>query len=64
MTDNYHAFLVRLWREDESAAWRIRVQCVQGEQTLLFANVEELTLFLNRITQPGTTTHFHLEEQP
>lgn len=50
MPVNYHAYLVRLWRDDENAPWRVRVQSAQEDRAFLFATVEELTLFLSRIT--------------
>lgn len=50
MAINYHAYLVRLWRDDGSAPWRIRVQDAQGDRAYLFATVEELTHFLSQIT--------------
>lgn len=64
MSANYHAYLVRLWRDDENAPWRFRVKDALGDRAYLFATVEELTLFLSQITSPDRLTASRGERSP
>jgi hypothetical protein len=44
---NYHAYLIRLWREDELAAWRGELVSPHTGEQRLFATVEQLLTFLS-----------------
>ena len=53
-TEDYHSYLLRLWREQNSrgVAWRASVECIQNAEWHGFANIEELFEFLRREAQP------------
>ncbi len=44
----YRAFLVRLWRNDQSAEWRILAKDVQSGQTYHFSTAEACVRFLQQ----------------
>lgn len=43
---NYHAVLVRMWRDDVASPWRASAQRAEGEDVLRFASLEHLFVFL------------------
>jgi hypothetical protein len=49
---NYRAYLVRLWRDQDGAPWRVTLRPVLGTEQLQFADVASLCDFLNRQTTP------------
>lgn len=44
----YHAYLVRLWQNNDGGCWRASAQCVQNGHTILFGDIEQLFAFLQR----------------
>ena len=47
MADEYHAYLLRLWRvEEEGGRWRAQLEEVGTGERHGFASMEELTAFL------------------
>jgi len=50
---NYHAYLLRLWREGQTGeSWRASLQSATTGQSLHFASLDDLYRFLQR--QTGT----------
>jgi hypothetical protein len=47
----YQAYLLRLWREPQDQVWRASLKTTAGAQELVFANLEELFLYLLRQTE-------------
>jgi hypothetical protein len=45
---NYHAYLIRLWREDEQAAWHAELVVPHSNERRQFATPEQLYRFLNQ----------------
>ena len=45
-TAKYHSYLVRLWQEGEHAVWHASAQCVQGQEIVHFADLDDLVAFL------------------
>lgn len=43
---HYHAYLLRIWREDENTPWRIQLETPHTSETLGFASLENLYAFL------------------
>jgi hypothetical protein len=43
---NYHAYLIRLWREDEGSPWRGELVSPHTGEQLLFATVEQVLAYL------------------
>jgi hypothetical protein len=58
MTDgranHYRAYLLRLWRDDETTPWRASLKdarrAAPDEQTVTFSSVEQLLAFLKKQT--------------
>jgi len=48
---DYHAFLLRLWRENNTAPWRFAIQQHQDHEPLGFATLNELLTFLHYLMQ-------------
>ncbi len=48
LTLNRHSFLVRIWREVESAGWQGSVEHVRTGETATFDSLEELLDFVKR----------------
>lgn len=46
---DYHAYLLRLWREDADAPWRCSLQAADGTQRLGFADMAQLVAYLLRL---------------
>jgi hypothetical protein len=49
--NNYHAYLLRLWRENEMAPWRLTLQDSQTGERIGFADLGKLTNFLEDKTE-------------
>ncbi|MCA9935549.1 MAG: hypothetical protein H6662_08640 [Ardenticatenaceae bacterium] len=47
---HYQAYLVRLWREDNSTPWRVTVKHVLTQEQHHFASLEDYVVFLMRQT--------------
>jgi hypothetical protein len=43
---NYHAYLIRLWREDKQAPWRGELVSPHTGEQRLFATIDQLLIFL------------------
>jgi hypothetical protein len=43
---SYHAYLLRVWREDDSLPWRAQLESPNTGDVLGFATLEELLSFL------------------
>lgn len=43
---NYHAFLVRMWRDDSNAPWRFSVQDSAKDERVGFADLDGLFAYL------------------
>jgi hypothetical protein len=48
---DYHAGLLRLWREGAGGAWRASLQDVESGERFGFADLEQLFAYLRRLTQ-------------
>ena len=46
---NYHAGLLRLWREGPGGAWRASLQDAESGERLGFADLERLFAYLRRL---------------
>jgi hypothetical protein len=44
----YHAFLLRLWQEEEGAPWRIQMEHLQTHDVVGFSSLEGLMQFLSK----------------
>lgn len=49
-TDTYLAYLLRLWRDDETAPWRATVEDASTGKRFGFANLKALFVFLEKQT--------------
>ncbi|MBX3039022.1 MAG: hypothetical protein KF758_19070 [Anaerolineales bacterium] len=45
----YHAFLLRVWCEDENSTWRVQVDNPHTSETFFFSSIENLFAFLDVI---------------
>lgn len=48
-TREYHAFLLRIWCEDETATWRVQIENPHTSETFFFSDLENLFAFLDVI---------------
>ncbi len=48
-TREYHAFLLRVWCEDETSTWRVQVDNPHTSETFFFSSIENLFTFLDVI---------------
>jgi hypothetical protein len=48
--ENYQAYLLRLWREDEASPWRASLQDARVGQLLSFASVAQLIAYIEQRT--------------
>ena len=46
-TRRYHAFLLRLWQEEDGAPWRIQMEHPHTHEVVGFASLERLMQFLD-----------------
>ena len=58
---DYHAGLLRLWRDGAGGAWRASLQDAESGERLGFADLERLFAYLRRLTEDapderGTST--------
>jgi hypothetical protein len=58
---DYHAGLLRLWREGAGGVWRVSLQPIGSAERLGFADLEQLFAYLRRLTddtpdERGTST--------
>lgn len=51
--DQYHAYLVRIWQDSARSPWRASAQSVQSGEKLLFADIEQLLVFLRAHCHPA-----------
>lgn len=42
----YQSYLVRLWQDGPHALWHASAQCVQSQEVVHFADLEDLVAFL------------------
>lgn len=45
--ENYHAYLIRFWRDGENKPWRVTLEDPHSGLKYGFANLEKLFNFLN-----------------
>lgn len=48
----YQAYLVRLWRENDTVPWRVTIKHIRTQEMHHFAAVEEYITFLYTQTDP------------
>ena len=48
---DYHAYLLRIWREEPAAPWRATLENAHTGERCSFASIDLLFLFLNQQTQ-------------
>jgi hypothetical protein len=48
---DYHAGLLRLWREGACGAWRASLQDAESGERIGFADLERLFAYLRRLTE-------------
>ncbi|MFO7538195.1 MAG: hypothetical protein R6X32_09055 [Chloroflexota bacterium] len=48
--DDYQAYLLRLWRDDENAPWRATLQEAHAGQLVSFSSVAQLIAFIEQQT--------------
>jgi hypothetical protein len=56
----YHSYLVRLWQANPDGVWRAMIQSVRTGETVRFADLESLFVFL----QSQTIVHSSSQEKP
>ncbi len=54
---DYHAGLLRLWREGAGGTWRVSLQPIGGGERIGFADLDHLFAYLRRLT--GDTPDKH-----
>jgi len=52
-TGNYHAYLLRVWRETDAAPWRATLEDPHTGERLAFAGADQLLAYLRRQLPPG-----------
>lgn len=57
-TQNYQAFLLRLWREDSAAPWRCSLQATDAIERLGFADLRQLASYLLDLADEARTQPF------
>lgn len=45
---HYHAYLMLIWREDETIPWRVQIENASTNETIGFPTLDELRVFLDR----------------
>ncbi len=60
-TAEYHAYVLRQWRESATAPWRYSLQCAEGGERHGFASLEHLVAYLHQCPplDPSPTDHRH-----
>lgn len=61
---NYYAYLIRLWRLNNTAVWRATLQDPHTGQKYLFDSVESLFSFLNQQLDKTPSIPDHLTDAP
>lgn len=61
-TQNYHAFLLRLWRENATAPWRCSLQATDAVERLGFADLHQLVTYLLGLADEAGTQPSHLSD--
>jgi hypothetical protein len=56
-TTKYHSYLLRLWQDSEHAIWHASAQCVQSQEIVHFADLEEIVAFLWAQTESHPRPH-------
>lgn len=46
-TRGYHAFLLRVWRDDELSPWRIQIENPHTDEVIGFSSIAKLKFFLD-----------------
>jgi hypothetical protein len=54
---DYHAGLLRLWREGAGGPWRASLQDAESGERIGFANLERLFVYLRRLTKDAPDEH-------
>ena len=54
---DYHAYLLRIWREEPAAPWRATLENAHTGQRCSFASIESLFHFLDQQTQAERPPH-------
>ena len=49
--NNYYAYLLRLWRENDSAPWRLTLQDSRTGEKIGFADLAQFTTYLEDKTE-------------
>jgi hypothetical protein len=57
---DYHAYLLRIWREEPAAPWRATLENAHTGERCNFATIELLFLFLDQQTQTERPPHLHI----
>lgn len=50
---NYHAYLLRVWRETDAMPWRATLEDPHTGERLSFAGADQLLAYLRRQLPPG-----------
>jgi hypothetical protein len=58
----YHAYLLRIWREEEGMPWRATLQNPHTGEQEGFATVEQLITFIRAKTESTETAKLDLNE--
>jgi hypothetical protein len=59
--NNYHAYLLRLWREDANTPWRASLQEAHAGRSFNFASVAQLIAFIEAQTHASSEVFGHQE---
>ncbi len=54
----YHAFLLRLWRDDTRRGWRVSLQSTATGQRFHFGSIDELFAYLDARLETGNGEHW------
>lgn len=60
LVHQYHAYLLRLWRDDDRTPWRATLEDAQTAERHAFADPEQLWLYIRQLTaleEPCPTCH-------
>lgn len=60
---NYHAYLLRLWREDDATPWRASLENPHTGERIHFANDKQLYAFLHEqmVAHSGPIGHENVD---
>ncbi len=51
--ESYHAYLLRIWRDDEQSPWRAMLECTHTGNRHNFADLEKLVSFIQNSSEEG-----------